>query len=202
MSNSNPKDVKEQQTAPTKRANNYERKKPRTPKKITPSYLHNSGLYYLERFSSSVGNFRAVMRRKIKKSCDFHKDQDFNACTKMLEDTIEKFIKLELLNDQTYTRSFVNSLRRRGKSSRAIKAYLAQKYIASDLIEQTLSEHTQTNFENETEAEFETAMTFARKKRLGPFRGHKEPELDKELGKLARAGFNYDTAKRVLENED
>ena len=119
----------------------------------------------------------------------------------MLEDVIQKFTELELLNDQTYTRSFVNSLRRRGKSSRAIKAYLSQKYIAADLIDQTLSEHTQSNFENEAQAEFETALTFARKKRIGPFRGHKEPEFEKELGKLARAGFTYDTAKRVLEDE-
>ena len=37
----------------------------RTIKKITPQRLKNIGLYYLQRFESSVENLRGVLRRRV-----------------------------------------------------------------------------------------------------------------------------------------
>ena len=177
------------------------RQGPKKPKKITESYLHNSGLYYLERFSSSSANFRAVMMRKVKRSCITHKDQNYEQCTVLVEALVEKFIKVGLLDDAVYTQSKVNSLRRRGKSARAIQSYLKSKGLRDETIEQTLKEFDLNNHDTPTEAEHEAALVFARKKRLGPFRGDKELDHQKELGRMARAGFSYDTSRRVLKNE-
>ena len=171
---------------------------PKKRKKISETYLHNAGLYYLERFASSSGNFREVMMRKVKRSCMAHPEQDFDACAAMVDALVEKFINVGLLDDQIYARSVVNSLRRRGKSARAIHSHLKSKRLDSAIIEDVLKAFDAENHETTAQAEHEAALIFARKKRLGPFRKHEEFDIQKELGKMARAGFSYDTSRTVL----
>ncbi len=165
------------------------------PKKITPTYLHNAGLAYLERFPTSSGHFRGVMMRKVERSCRFHADQDRAACAQMVEDVITKFREMGLLNDAAYTRGMVNSLRRRGASATAIKSKLAAKSLAADDVTQALAEHAEEGGADDQGA----ALLHARKRRIGPFRPvAKEINRDKELAALARAGFSYDVAERAL----
>lgn len=175
---------------------------PRKPKKITESYLHNSGLYYLERFASSSENFRKVMMRKVQKSCYAHKDQDIDKCAELVDALVLKFQNLELLNDESYARSMVTSMRRRGKSRRYIIGNLKTKGLNADIVERELQRYADENLEDASTDEFEAALTFARKKRIGPFRGIKEEAFEKELATLARAGFSYDIAQKVLNYEE
>jgi len=56
--------------------------------------------------------------------------------------------------------------------------------------------------EGSAQSELEAAQAFARRRRLGP---HRKPETReafrrKDLMAMARAGFNYDTASRVVGN--
>lgn len=168
------------------------------PKKITATYLYNSGLAYLQRFPSSSGNFRSVMMRKVDRSCRFHTDQDRAACAAMVEDVIAKFNDLGLLNDAAYLRGMVNSLRRRGISAMAIKAKLAAKNLPADAIADAIAEHREENGTDDLAA----ALTQTRRKKIGPFRPlSKEENRDKELAALARAGFSYDIAEKALSME-
>lgn len=170
----------------------------KTPKKITENYLHNAGLYYLQRYASSASNFRAVMLRKVKRSCLTHTEQNYEECARLVDKLTEKFIAAGLLDDQLYTRSMVTSLRRRGKSTRAIHSTLAAKGLSAGAIEHALDEIDTDSHENWSEAERQAALTFARKKRLGPWRGEKKEDLKKELSQMARAGFSYETSRNVL----
>ena len=174
-----------QKTKPTKRA----------PKKITADYLHNAGLYYLQRYASSASNFRSVMMRKIRKSCRHHSDQDFEPCVEMLDALVEKFIRAGLINDDVYVEGVIRSERRRGRSQKAIIAKLASKGLASDFVKQKLEDAAQ-----DKDAELEAAMIFARRKKFGPY-AIKELEPQKVLAAFARAGFSYDISKQVLRIE-
>lgn len=165
------------------------------PKKITPDYLHNAGLAYLQRFPTSSGNFRSVMMRKVDRSCRHHPEQDRDACAAMVENVIVKFRDMGLLNDEAYLRGMVNSLRRRGVSAMAIKAKLAAKNLPGDTIAAALSDYA----ENGGADELGAALLMTRKRRIGPFRpSSKEENRDKELATLARAGFSYDIAGKAL----
>lgn len=195
-------------TTPTQHKPQSTKCKPQTPhkkrpKKITETYLHNAGLYYLERYASSAANFRSVMLRKVKRSCMTHTDQDYDQCAAMVDKLVEKFINVGLLDDRTYTRATVTSLRRRGKSTRTIQTTLRAKGLNPEQIETALNEIDTESHENSAEAERHAALTFARKKRLGPWRSDKEADFQKELSRMARAGFSYDTSRSVLEiNEE
>ncbi len=176
-----------------------QRNKPRIPKKINPTYLHNSGLYYLERFSASKAHFKSVMMRKVKRSCMHHKDQKLDECAQMVDELADKFERLDLLNDEVYARAVITSLRRRGVSKTMILGKMRGKGIGQELAIQELNK---IDAENEGEdPEFKAALKLARKKRIGPYFIGDEEDIKKSLGKLARAGFSYDIARKVLEYE-
>ena len=174
------------------------KKERRPPKKITENYLHNAGLYYLERFVASTAHFRTVMMRKIDRSCNFHKDQDREQCIAMLDAVAAKFQELGLLNDETYTRGMVISMRRRGLSARMIHAKLRAKGLEQSAISEALQIYDDETDEN---AELRAALRLARRKKLGPYATEKNADmpLEKSLASLARAGFSYDTASRALQ---
>ena len=167
----------------------------KTPKRITATYLHNSGLYYLQRFSASTAQFRRVMLRKIDKSCHVHTDQDRQAATALLEETIETFTRSGLLNDGVYTAAAVTSLRRRGESARSIRARLAAKGLPPELVDHALQAAASGV---DVDADLIAAVRFAQRKRLGPFAHGKAIDGDKALGVFGRGGFSYRQAKEVL----
>lgn len=170
-------------------------KKP--PKRITEKYLYNSGLAYLQRFPTSIPNFRKVMLRKIDKSCKHHTEQDREACLAILDKTVQEFERQGYLNDESYLRGMVNSLRRRGLSSQGIAAKLQQKGLGRELTQETLMEHdAHSGAEN---PDFAAAVLLTRRKKLGPFRAAKEENRNRELAALARAGFGYEYAGKALD---
>ena len=180
------------------KGNSYEQNKRKTPKKITPTYLHNSGLYYLERFAASKEHFKSVMMRKAKRSCLHHKDQNYDACVKMVGELADKFESCGLLNDDAYAKAIVSSLRRKGLSSRAITIKMRSKGIAIDKTMSALKELDSVQFDNERDAEIAAAIRLARKKKIGVFFIGEEQNIKRSLGMFARAGFSYDIAQNVI----
>ncbi|MCK6418265.1 MAG: RecX family transcriptional regulator [Alphaproteobacteria bacterium] len=169
------------------------------PKKITPSYLHNAGLYYLQRYAASAAQFRKVLVRKAQRSCAHHKDQDLEACRAMIEEIVQKFLQSGLLNDDLYLRGMVITLRRQGRSKSMIVQKLMHKGLSAAAIESAL--HAADEEQNaDLDGEYRAALLFARKKKLGL---NTEPQHQmKDLQKMARAGFSYDIARKVLRTEN
>ena len=173
-----------------------ERKK--APRKATPKSLENAALYYLQRFSSSSENLRRVLMRRVQRSAHHH-GTDLEEGTEIIAALIKRYNEVGLLDDAQFARARAKSLNRRGSSVRAIRAKLSEKGVAADLISETLKKLT----DEDQNPEFTAAVTFARKRRIGPFRADdNRAELrEKDLTALARAGFNYDIAQKVIEAE-
>lgn len=187
------------------------RKEKRPPKKITPSYLHNSGIYYLERFVASKSHFKTVMARKAKRSCMHHKEQDYDECLKMVAEIADKFEDMGLLNDALYTTGMVTSLRRRGLSRNAIIQKMRIKGIDPPDTISALNDLDEAHHDTEKNAEIAAALRLARKKKMGPYRmntlqssSHDDQakELNRHMGRFARAGFSYEITKYVLEMDE
>ena len=183
--------------ANSKRPREKGEKKP--PKKITKTYLHNSGLYYLERFAARKNHFRTVMGRKVRRSCNYHKDQDYEECLKLVDELADQFESSGLLDDTAYLRGMITSLRRRGLSRKAIIAKLLAKGLSSGQITAALQTHDEEEYPGGMNVELLAAIKQARKKRLGPFDILQKHEHEKSLATMARAGFSYDIASKVLE---
>ena len=169
-----------------------DKKPPKQPKKITSSYLENAALYYLQRFATSTKNFKTVLKRKIDKSCAFHKTNpaDFYP---LVDKLAERYEATGLLNDPVFARAKTATLRRQGKSQRAIEAKLQHKGLSKNDISAALTE-----IDESVTAELDAAVAFVKRKKLGI--GRKEPQ--KELAAMGRAGFSYEIARKALAFEE
>lgn len=172
--------------------------KRRAPKKITRQYLHNYSLYYLERFASSSANLRQVLLRRARKSCRHH-GTDFDEAVDLIDAEIARLQEVGLLDDAAYAEARARGLSERGGSTRAIRAKLMAKGVGEEEIEGALGALE----EEHPEPDFAAAVTHARKKRLGPYRaaGKRAEMREKDLAALARAGFGYDMALKVIDAE-
>ena len=168
-------------------------RKRRPAKKITPQRLKNIGLYYLQRFESSVENLRQVLHRSVDVYAKENPQWNKNEALQWIEDVLAEFEKLHYLDDNRYAEIKIRQYLDAGKPARYIQQKLQQKGISPNITGTILAE-----------AEFDPlamALKLARRKKIGPFRA---PELrreyrQKDLGTLIRAGFDYDIACQVME---
>lgn len=197
MKNLNMRDMTASQdmTEPENIKKGVPRKGKKPPKKITEKYLYNSGLAYLQRFPTSTPHFRRIMGRKIDRSCNYHKDQNREECVTLLDGAVRTFTRMGLLNDEAYLQGMVNSLRRRGLSRQAILSKLQQKGLTGTDVAAALAAQDEEN--TEVSADMAAGLRLARRKRLGPFR-KVEADRNKELAAMARAGFDFETAQKIL----
>jgi regulatory protein len=170
------------------------------PQKITGTSLNNIALHYIERFASSAANLRRVLMRRVKRSAAHH-GSDPGEGAALVEALIRRFEASGLLDDRRYAAGKAASLRRRGGSRRAISGRLAQHGVAAELVQETLE-----TLETETGGgDLAAACAFIRRRRLGAYRttlprpGSPEKDMAaKDMAALARAGFSFEIARRVL----
>jgi regulatory protein len=164
--------------------------------------LREAALAYLERYESSVQSVRRVLRRRVErwalKSASPVEEGAFEA----IEAVIGDLRRAGLLDDARYAGIKARSLFRGGRSGRAIGAYLAARGIASDTIGEAL-ESRADEAEEGVEPDLEAALRFARKKRLGRFRPEHQraDKRERDMAALGRAGFSWDVAKTVVDEE-
>lgn len=170
----------------------------KVPSKISPSYLENAALHYLERFASSSANLKRVLMRKVDRSLA-HWGGERAEAAGQVEAVIAKLTRLGYLNDAAYAEAKTRALHRQGKAGRTIRATLAAKGVDAEAAGAALDGLA----EDVPEPDLAAAVRLARKRRLGPFRLQGRAETrQKDLAALARAGFDFDTCRRVIEAED
>ena len=145
-------------------------------------------IYYLSKYSSSKKNLEFILKKKIRRLSD-EKEIRFHLYNE-IQIIIEKLEKLNLINDQVFVESKIQSLQYQAKSKNYIKQYLLQKGIDKQLIEEQIS----LFYGNNQNLEKENALKFAKKRNLLD----SDQDYQKKLSKMARAGFSYDIAKEIL----
>lgn len=171
----------------------------------TPENLTNLALFYLSRFAASEASLRRVLDNRIRRAAqanpEFAAAHDAQAA---LRDVIERIITTHrnsgVLNDAAFAEMKVNSLRRAGRSARAIEQKLRLKGIAPTLIAKALSPEDAE--QTPAEREIEAVRRLARKKNLTPEKlAALTPEKKRKLmASFARAGFGFDSLKVLFDD--
>ncbi|MBX3129840.1 MAG: RecX family transcriptional regulator [Polyangiaceae bacterium] len=161
--------------------------------------LERAALRYLDRFDSSIENLRRVLLRHVRKHA---RDADPVLVSRAEADVdaiLGRYRASGMLNDTRYAEVIASSLRERGGSRRAIVHRLEGRGVDRAAIDEALLLADRDT----TDAELAAARRFARRRRLGPHRPASErpSKRDRDLGALARAGFSYDVAARVLDDD-
>src|ERR1700722_3860684 len=111
-------------------------------KKIpTAQSLEGTALFYLSRYAASEFSLRRVLENRLRRAAqrnpEFANDDALRDTLRAAIDAIvEKHKKSGTLNDVAYAGIKTASLRRAGRSARAIKLKLGQKGIAGAVIDQ------------------------------------------------------------------
>ena len=146
---------------------------------------------YLSKYNTSKKNLDRILHNKVRRMNLNKKDKYtlYGSIASILTDLeINK-----LIDDKNFTQSKIYSLSLQGKSKISIISYLVQKSIEKNLIEETFKNLELKNPNWETES----AKIFARKKGL---RMRYSSNFKRDLAKMARAGFNYNLSKKILES--
>lgn len=167
----------------------------KTPRKITESSLRNIALYYLQRYTSSRENLKRVLMRRVHRATQFH-ETDVEEAQAWVDALVERLANSGAVDDQLYAEGRMRALFRRGVSPRNIAGRLREKGISEDLIESTLNALKQET----TDPNLLAAIKLVKRRRLGPYQlnERREERRNKDLSALARAGFDYQTANKVI----
>jgi regulatory protein len=171
-------------------------KKRRIPKPVTAARLEKAALAHIDRYATSAANLHQVLLRRVERSARLH-DTDRAEATAWIDAIIAKLLERRLLDDAAYARARANSLHRSGASRRKIAAMLQRKGVGRSDIAAALAA-----LEDEyDDSELTAAYNYARRRRLGPYRVPevRDDRRERDLAALARAGFGFDIARRVVD---
>jgi regulatory protein len=163
--------------------------------------LRDAALAHLARYATTEAGLKRVLQRRIERwarRAEAAGDRDpiaehVAAALVTAGAVIARLAAAGAVNDQDYAVSRARSLTRAGRSRRAVAAHLAAKGVASHISRDAAPDDPDT--------ELAAALTLARRRRIGPFRGVEHPDGPgrlKELAILARAGFPQPVAARAL----
>ena len=153
--------------------------------------LKKYAIHYLSKYNSTKKNLERVLKNKITKINDIKKNEKL-ILYELIFKIIEELESKKIIDDKKYTDIKILYFSSQGKSKSFIINYLLQKGIEKNLIDEMLNKFELEN----SEWEMESAKIFIRKKGL---KIKNSTNKEKNLAKMARAGFNYDIIKNILE---
>ena len=166
--------------------------------------LREAALAHLARFAATEAGLKRVLERRIARwaraaEAEGQSREALAQATAALSGEIaaiaQSLVAAGAVNDAAFAESRARRLARSGHSRSAIAAHLAAKGIESDTATAALPEGE--------EAELLAAITFCRRRRIGPF-ARVAPDATarmKALAALARGGFAQGVARRALAME-
>tara|TARA_B100000401_G_scaffold426959_1_gene358062 strand:- start:1518 stop:2081 length:564 start_codon:yes stop_codon:yes gene_type:complete len=163
----------------------------------TVEEMRNFAFVYIEKYAPSKQQLRTYLLKK------YFKSSITNINKKNIKDLIDVILedleKTKFINDKFYSTSRAKNLIQRGSSINKIRNYLLSKGVKDKYVNETISDIR----ENNEDQDFFSAIKICKKKRIGPARDENNRPLfmKKDLGILARSGFDFDTSKRVLDIE-
>jgi SOS response regulatory protein OraA/RecX len=164
-------------------------------KKIDENYFYNYSLFYLEKWDNSEFGLRQALQKRLYKFAKEDPNLDKEKCYEWIDNTIIKIKNMGIINDYKYAERLIERESLKGSSNSKIKNKLYSKGIEQDIMNKLLQD-------NKVKDEYDRAMIFAKKQKLGPF-DKKGLDHNKQLSKFARNGFNYEIAQKILNsNQD
>ena len=162
---------------------------------VTVDEMKNFSFAYIEKYAPSKQQLRTYLLKKYIKlnSLQINKRDISNLIDIVLED----LENAKFINDKFYSNSKAKSLIQRGSSINKIRNYLFLKGIRSEFINETIDQIKEKN----EDQDFFSAIKLCKKRRIGPSREENNRPLfyKKDIGVLARSGFDFETSKRVLD---
>ncbi len=168
---------------------------------MSAAWLERAALDYLQRYSASTEMLRRTLSRRVEKRARARGEEP-EAFADMVEATVVRAISAGLVDDTRFAEGRLAALRRRGSSRRGATAKLAAKGVPRDVVAAVME--AERDGETEVDSEEAAAWAYAKRRRLGPYRplDRRADYRERDLASLARQGFPYGLARRIVEAEE
>ena len=167
-------------------------------KKISPTYLRNLALWYLERFGGTRARVQATLMRRVQAA-----EQEYGPEPKAeewIQETLDTLTHEGLINDREFARGRVAGQR---PTLRQITPLNCPRFNSCRRIIGPSNQHPSGCIPNwRRSSELGAARAYVARRRLGHFRDDPEAYEIKELAALGRRGFPYHIARRALKKEN
>ena len=157
---------------------------------LTQGYLQRAAYRYLERYATTEANLIFILTRKAERILLEQEDRDdkLSEATHWIKGIVEKCVKNGLVDDKLYAKARLNAFLNAGNSLPIMRNKLRAKGVPAHIINQVIEEL----MSNSPQVNLKSCIKYARKRRFGPYTDKKEQAA------MARAGFSYDEAMRIL----
>jgi regulatory protein len=175
-------------------------KRPARP--ITAKYLQNAAAFYLERYPSTAEGLRRVLNRRVRKA-EMADAPIIDNVNQTIDAIVAKFVDAGVIDDQAFAQTKARALHRRGTSTRLTHQKLRLAGIDADTLDQAMAGLDRELDTDPRQREWQAAVALARRRRLGPFRlKDRADHRNRDLAAMARGGFDYQLAKKVIDAAD
>lgn len=157
----------------------------RPPPPLNPAALERLALRYVERFATTRGKLAVYLARKVRE-----RGWEGDAADPVA--IAERFAELGYVNDRIYAESKASAMARRGLGARRVSDALRHAGVReqdAEAVAPQLAERAN-----------ETALAFARKRRIGPY-AETQPDRDKlakQVAAMVRAGHSPELAWKIV----
>ena len=174
----------------------------RIAKPITQKYLENAASFYLERYPTTAEGLRRVLNRRVTKAKMLDAPVMDNV-ERAIAGIVAKFVHAGVIDDKAFAQTKARSLHRRGTSTRLTQQKLKMAGVDRDTLDKAMEALDEELDTDPAERERQAAEALARRRRIGPWRPAKDRKdnRNRDLAALARAGFAYDLARKVIDAE-
>ena len=175
-------------------------RKPTRP--ITAKYLQNAATFYLERYPSTAEGLRRVLNRRVRRA-EMAEAPIIDDVKQTIDAIVAKFVGAGVIDDRAFAQTKARALHRRGSSTRLTRQKLSFAGVDGDTVDKAMEGLDQELDTDPKQREWLAAVALARRRRLGPFRQKDRKEnRDRDLAAMARGGFEYQLARKVIDARD
>ena len=150
--------------------------------------LERLALRYVERFATTRGRLTDYLNRKIRERGWDGPAGDPPALAQRMAD-------LGYVDDRAYAEAKASAMARRGLGARRVSVALRQARV-----DEEDTDHIAPDIANRA---VESALIFARRRRIGPYGPTlpERPQREKQLAQMLRAGHTLDLSRRIVNAE-
>ena len=157
--------------------------------------LRDLAYSYLEKYNPSKQQLKIFLLKKYLTKIKGNKTK--KEVTVIIDEIILSLEKNKIISDELYSDSKARMFLKRGYSLNKINQSLRSKGIDSEYIKRSIDKIK----DNHIEPDFVSALKLCKRRRIGPLRPQANRELfyKKDIGILARSGFDFETSKKVMD---
>jgi len=175
----------------------------RVARPITAKYLQNAATFYLERYPSTAEGLRRVLNRRVRKA-EMFQVPIMDDVQQAIAAIVQKFVDAGMIDDKAFAQTKARALHRRGSSTKLTRQKLQHAGVDAATLAQAMAGLDEELHVDPRRREWTAAVALARRRKLGPFRPHKDRKDKrlKDLAAMARGGFDYQLARKVIDAGD